>query len=164
MAYTVELPPPDPGFGLSLLEPNHPSAINSAGEIVGWFETPTYIRAFIQRAQGAMLNVGTFGGVISRAFDINDKSWVVGSADVAAGWPPKRAFLQDGHALIDLNTRLLDAPGWLLIEAHSINESGQIAAVGFYREKLHAALLTPAAPTNRYAPDPCLVEPVFQAR
>ena len=56
----------------------------------------------------------------------------------------KHAFFADvSGAMVDLNTLIDPASGWELLEAHGINDSGQIAGHGMIGGQTHAFLLTP---------------------
>lgn len=79
---------------------------------------------------GVMNGLGTLdGGGWSRATSINDAGIAVGWASAATG--NRRATLFANGQVIDLNS-LLDSSGtgWDLIEAYSINNSGQIVGEG----------------------------------
>ncbi len=45
--------------------------------------------------------------------------------------------------MLDLNDGIPGGSGWTLIEAASINNSGQIAGFGIFSGQTHAFLLTP---------------------
>jgi probable HAF family extracellular repeat protein len=109
------------------------TAINSAGTVVGRSEiygSPNRPTDPFLYVDGAMQNLGNFGGLYGSALAINDHGQIVGAAGAPnePGSPnlyPRRAFLYDAGGLHDLGTLL---PGGDSI-ANDINNLGQI--VGF---------------------------------
>jgi len=103
-------------------------AINNAGHVVGYSSGPSALRAFLWTPGGGMEDLGVLpGGSNSRALYINQAGNVVGGADNTLG---PRAFLwtrKDG--MRDLNN-LIAVSGLTLVQALSINDLGQIVAVG----------------------------------
>jgi probable HAF family extracellular repeat protein len=93
-------------------------AINDAGVVVGWVETPTGRHAF-RYSDGVMADLGTLGGATSAALGINSAGMIVGAADRADG--SRHAFLFDGLTMVDLGTLGGD---WS--EARAINDAGQV--------------------------------------
>ena len=123
------------------------SAISSNGLIAGTLEDGSGgASAFLLRS-GSMTDLGALSaGGTSRAYGVNSTGTVVGTSD-------GKAFYYDGSALYDLNTLLTaTSSGWILTEADAINDSGQVAGVGYYNGDQHAFLLDSiyaAAPTVR---------------
>jgi probable HAF family extracellular repeat protein len=104
-----------------------PFAENAYGHVVGTAGNG-FVRAFVSRdPDQPATDLGTLGGSLAMAEGINSQGWVVGWAEATDGGGP-RAFLHDRTTMIDLNTRLTSAPGWLLLEANAINDAGQIVA------------------------------------
>jgi probable HAF family extracellular repeat protein len=111
------------------------NAINEAGIIVGQASTAELFPAghFVPHAfmfeDGIMFDLGTLGGEqsISAANDINARGQIVGSAETAGD---TRAFLYENGNMLDLNSLVDPASGWLITDAHGINDYGQIAATG----------------------------------
>lgn len=112
--------------------------INNNGEVVG--------SAFISGVEHGFLYSGTLmqdlgvlpgGGSDSTARGINDASHIVGTS---AG----KAFVWSSIAgMVDLNTRI-QTPGWTLLSANAINNSGQIIGSGRRSDgQFRAFLLTP---------------------
>jgi probable HAF family extracellular repeat protein len=138
------------------------NGINAAGQIVGMsrpdpFPRQLEGRAFLYEA-GAMRSLGTLGGSSSQADGINDLGQVVGvsftSQDTSAS---RHAFLYNNGVMIDLNDLLPANSGWVLNEAHAINNAGQIVGDGTRNGAQRAFLLTfpsdpraipPAAPSG----------------
>jgi probable HAF family extracellular repeat protein len=92
----VPIPPPGPAWGYALTDIGpgaYPQAINEAGWVVGYAETPFgYRRAFLWL--GDMWDLGTLGGDDSWAYDVNELVEVVGRSELAAGQQaPYCAFL-----------------------------------------------------------------------
>jgi len=104
-------------------------AINNAGEVVGYSKGPKRLRAFLWTAATGMQNLGVLpGGDASRALDINDSGNVVGSSASSSG---DRAFIWTKQAgMTDLNSAASASLGVLLVEAHAINSTGEILAMG----------------------------------
>jgi probable HAF family extracellular repeat protein len=110
-------------------------SINNSGEVAGAAELPPtqdirrlcqdadlsgahVCRAFLWR-DGVLRDLGTFGGMNSVAFCINDRHEVVGAADTPDS---VHAFIWEGGSLKDLGTRRgIDSA------CHAINNRGQVA-------------------------------------
>lgn len=75
---------------------------------------------------------------------INDHGMAVGYCFDPNGNGATRAFVYDANANVttDLNT-VIDEPGWTLLEANAINNSGQIIGYGILNGAGAAFLLTP---------------------
>ena len=101
-----------------------------------------YMRAFRWTKAGGMQDLGVLkGGNSSRAFSINASRRVVGTSASATG---DRAFVWDPEAgMKDLNLAIRADQGLVLVEAHLINNRGQIVAMGARRE--HSTDHVPAA-------------------
>ena len=123
---------------------------NNNGDLVGWNTTPTsagyQTRATLWR-NGRVFDLGTLGGSASYARDINNLGQAVGRSKGADG--SLRAFVwsdANGDGLFemqDLNALVDPASGWLLQEAFSINDNGQITGHGWLNGTSRAFLLTP---------------------
>jgi probable HAF family extracellular repeat protein len=109
-------------------------AINDAGQVVGQSYINSHgFRAFLYDSAG-MHDLGTWG----LAYGINGLGQIVGEADDTA----QHAFLYTGGAMTDLNSLLPANSGWVLTEAHAINDAGQIVGLGTLNGQKHAFLLT----------------------
>lgn len=111
-------------------------SVNDAGQVTGssGFEPPAgslgWYHAFVSAPDGgALLDLGTLGGVNSSAGGINNSGQVVGWADLADGTPHAFIFTLAG-GLQDLNLLIDPALGITLAGATGINGLGQIAAYG----------------------------------
>lgn len=116
------------GFSSSRAE-----SLNSSGDIVG---ASTDLEAFATRMHATLWPAGTtnpqdlgvlLGGTNSRARDVDDNDWVVGTGDSSQG---NRAFLwSSSTGMLDLNT-LSTNPALILVDALSIDKNGVILAIG----------------------------------
>jgi probable HAF family extracellular repeat protein len=126
--------------------------INDAGQIVGNSETasasgteefytgPTH--AFLYE-QGAMKDLGTLGGTVSRGFAINNGGVVVGESYLPEN-VAQVAFVYAHGQMTDLNTLVLLPQGWTLAAARDVNDQGEILARACNRQDCgYWARLTP---------------------
>jgi probable HAF family extracellular repeat protein len=89
---------------------------------------------------GAMLDLGTLGGINSYGIAINTAGHVVGAAEVPAEVSNySHAFLYTSSGgMVDLNTLIDPLSGWVLLDADGVNDSGQITGQGLIGEEYHA--------------------------
>ena len=133
------------------------NAINSFGHVTGMSTNANdaQIRGFVWQAGQAMVDIGTLTPTSTQTagLDINANDDIVGYSTTAAG-AAKRAILRKvGAAVTDLNGLILPNTGWILSEARSINDNGQIVGIGTLTRvdtannlnvvEHHAFLLTP---------------------
>lgn len=107
-------------------ENNSARVINNAGRIAGYSEAEGGgLHAFVYE-NGVMRDVGSFGGLNLDVADINERGAFVGSASTWDG--PTVGYISFGGELIDLNTLIDPASGWVIGGASGINDLGQIVA------------------------------------
>jgi probable HAF family extracellular repeat protein len=137
-----------PGLGLQDLGTadaySYASAINAKGQVVGRTERATGTHAFRYTDGIGIEDLHTLPAAISDAAGINNAGAVVGYAYTSG--TPSRAFVYtDAEGMIDLNTRIDPASGWVLNAAWGINNSGEIVGQGTYGDQIdpRAFKLTP---------------------
>jgi probable HAF family extracellular repeat protein len=125
------------------------SAINNNGDVVGYSIGPRGMRAFLWTQATEMQDLGVLpGGNFSRALDINDMGAVVGSSTKSSG---DRAFIWTKQAgMRDLNSAASVTPGVVFVEAHAINDTGQILVMASPTHESHGS--GKAAPQCALAP------------
>ncbi|MCA9440697.1 MAG: hypothetical protein KC964_07825 [Candidatus Omnitrophica bacterium] len=146
--------------------------INDHGDIVG-YQVTSRGYPILRSATGTTTTLNTLGYGLSVAMGINNNHQIVGYSGVESlivrpvvnlidgifsgftkvkAHRPDRshAFLWEDGVLMDLNDLIPEDSGWELIQAHDINDAGEIVGWGNYRGKEHAFLLTPlnAPPTD----------------
>jgi probable HAF family extracellular repeat protein len=117
--------------------------VNDLGDVVGVAATADlhFDNAFLY-THGTLIDLGALGSGYTEAFDINNHSQVVGADTVDGG------FLYEGGGLVRLNTLIDPASGWSIIDAHAINDAGQIAGTACRADACFAVRLdlVPAVP------------------
>jgi probable HAF family extracellular repeat protein len=128
------------------------SAINNNGDVVGFSKGPRGMRAFLWTQTTGMQDLGVLpGGNSSRALGINDMGAVVGSSTSSSG---DRAFIWTKQAgMRDLNSAASVTLGVVFVEAHAINNTGQILIMGSATHHFHgsgeaASQCAPAPPSS----------------
>lgn len=109
---------------------SHAYDINESGQVVGESGGFGGVAVLWQKS-GAVWQVqtlGSLGGTYSLAEAINNRSQIVGQAQVAGG--AYHAFLWQCGSMIDLNSRIPAGSGWVLTAATGINDLGQIVGYG----------------------------------
>jgi probable HAF family extracellular repeat protein len=128
------------------------SAINNNGDVVGCSKGPRGMRAFLWTQTTGMQDLGMLpGGSSSRALGINDKGAVVGNSTSSSG---DRAFIwTKEEGIRDLNSAASVTLGVVFVEAHAINNTGQILVTGSPMHESHgsgeaAPQCAPAPPSS----------------
>lgn len=96
------------------------NAINSSGQVAGSVEDVRLLRAALY-SNGALTDIGDFGGRFASARDINDSGTVVGYADYADRG--RQAFTFRDGVMTDIGS----PAGALWSEARAINNAGDVA-------------------------------------
>lgn len=120
-------------------------AVNDDGWVVGESKTEDGNScAFLYRF-GRMMDIGVLPGCVqSGARDINNSGLVVGSSVAPGSYEEdRRAFLWKNGVMYDLNSLIPEDSGWVLLEARSINDDGQIVGMGSFDHNARAFILTP---------------------
>jgi probable HAF family extracellular repeat protein len=115
---------------------NTPSAINNAGQIVGFSDLPGDLvngvltpnfHAFLWTQENGIQDLGTLAGdFYSEAVDINDRGQAVGLS-CSAGFASCRAFVWQDGVMTDLNTLIPAGSSLYLTSAAAINTRGEIS-------------------------------------
>jgi probable HAF family extracellular repeat protein len=128
------------------------SAINNNGDVVGHSKGPRGMRAFLWTQATGMQDLGVLpGGNSSRALGINDMGVVVGSSTSSSG---DRAFIWTRETgMRDLNSAASMTPGAVFVEAHAINNTGQVLVMGGPMHESHmsgeaTSVCAPAPPSS----------------
>jgi probable HAF family extracellular repeat protein len=128
------------------------SAINNNGDVVGYSKGPRGMRAFLWTQATGMQDLGVLpGGDSSRALAVNDMGAVVGSSTSSSG---DRAFIWTKQAgMRDLNSAASVTLGVGFVEAHAINNTGEILVMGTGTHESHgsgeaAPQCAPAPPSS----------------
>jgi probable HAF family extracellular repeat protein len=138
---------------LGALPPAYPDSrairINDLGQVIGWAASaPGVVEQIVGAthavlwSEGLVVDLGTLGGTTSRAYGINDRAQIVGTARTADG--SEHAFLWQDGAITDLNDLLAPDSGWTLSIAFGIDQQGRIVGQGVHDGQPHAFLLTPS--------------------
>jgi len=129
------------------------SAINNNGDVVATAKGPRGMRAFLWTTTTGMQELGVLpGGDSSRALAISNFEEVVGSSTNESG---DHAFIWTKQAgMVDLNNASTAALGIVLFEAHSINDKGQIIAMGGSVQDHGMGTILRSTATQEYAPAP----------
>jgi probable HAF family extracellular repeat protein len=93
-------------------------------------------------SDGEIIDLGTLGGATSRAYGVNNRTQVVGTAPTADG--SEHAFLWQEGLIVDLNDVVPADSGWTLTTAFGIDQQGAIVGDGNHNGQRHAFLLIPS--------------------
>lgn len=119
-----------PGAGLMDLDlAGETNAINNEEMVVGAYAAVQ--QAFRWTREGGFVDLGTLGGPLSVAQDVNNRGHVVGRSSTFDGSITRAFVWTPEHGMADLNTLVGNAPaGLLLTGANCINNRGSILADG----------------------------------
>ncbi len=109
----------------------HAVGVNNHNQVVGQFYNGTYGHAFVYSG-GSATDIGNLlpaGKNNSGALGINDNGTVVGSF-YSSNFSSNHAFVYSGGIAQDLNSLIDPSSNWVLKEADSINNRGQITGSG----------------------------------
>jgi probable HAF family extracellular repeat protein len=119
-------------------------AINNKGRVTGIAYTASgNAHAFRTRKDGSLKDLGSIDGPYGTTWGlaINDLNVVVGQGTYQGTY---HAFVYNGLGMRDLNKLVPPGSGWVLLDAHGINNAGQIVCTGMRSDGTeHAFLLTP---------------------
>jgi probable HAF family extracellular repeat protein len=120
-------------------------AINDSGRVTGIAYTQNNLTAHAFVTTSAkMKDLGVIdGGPASWGFGINSHGVVVGQSDCTSCSAGYAAFVYRNGKMLDLNTLIQPGSGWILEQANSINDAGEIVGYGTHNGQQHAFLLTP---------------------
>ena len=122
------------------------NAINTSGVIVGQSDgtsTGGNWHAVMWDTSHKIHDLGVFpSGQYSVAFSVNDSDVVVGYGALSNNAPHAFIWTSSG-GMKDLNSLIPSNSGWVLINANSINNLGQITGYGVVGGQNHGFLLTP---------------------
>jgi probable HAF family extracellular repeat protein len=128
-------------------------AINNRGHVTGWFRIGDTFHSWLY-ANGQSKDIGTIPsvgvngttGILAAALNIFDDIVGTYSPDtntIGIGFEVGFAFLWSHGKMVDLNSYLPTASGWVLNGATGINDFGQIVGNGVHNGLPRAFLLTP---------------------
>ena len=146
---SVELLGEPPGFRSTQAE-----AINNLGQVLVWATTLTILPedAYEHEQQSHLWHSGQWQALegLGAAHSLNNLGQVVGWVGMDRKTAPGpnedgdvHAALWEAGAVTDLNDALPQDSGWVLHRAIDINDVGQIAGNGTFKDNFRAFLLTP---------------------
>lgn len=122
---------------------SYANGIDEFGHVAGvsYLDSSLNIHHAFLYSNGVMQDLGTVvQDSLSWANGINNQGQIVGWYNTGTG----RSFIYDKHhGMRDLNRLVDPASGWFIHAGYSINERGQIAALGCKNGQYGAVLLTP---------------------
>jgi probable HAF family extracellular repeat protein len=122
------------------------NSINNSGVIVGQSDgtgTGGHWHAVLWDTSYKVHDLGVIsGGNYSIAFAVNDSNVVVGYGNLSNNAAHAMIWTSSG-GMKDLNSLIPATSGWVLVNANSINNVGQIVGYGLKGTHNHAFLLTP---------------------
>ena len=115
--------------------------INDLDKVVG-YSTNSHgaTHGFTWQKDKGILDLGTLGGDSSQALAINNKGDIVGTS-LTQNNASSHAVVWKGGQITDLNSLVNPKLGWVLTQANSINDAGQISGVGILNGQQHSFIL-----------------------
>jgi probable HAF family extracellular repeat protein len=115
--------------------------INDLDQVVG-YSTDSHgaTHGFTWQKDKGILDLGTLGGDSSQALAINNKGDIVGTS-LTQNNASSAAVVWKGGQITDLNSLVNSKLGWVLTQANSINDAGQISGVGILNGQQHSFIL-----------------------
>ena len=117
--------------------------LDAEGRAVGFAESSNATQAIMFQRDTPAASIDTLANVYSIAHDVNDRGETVGLF-VSSHEDEDRAFVWRAGVMTDLNEVLESDEAWMIVEARSINNRGEIAGYGLLNECERAVVLTPA--------------------
>jgi probable HAF family extracellular repeat protein len=110
------------------------NAVNAFGHVTGVASNANDVqmRGFVWQAGQGMVDLGalTATSTHTAGIDINANDDVVGYSTTAGGAAKRAIIRKAGVPIADLNGMILPNTGWVLSEAHAINDAGQVVGIG----------------------------------
>jgi probable HAF family extracellular repeat protein len=113
------------------------TAINNSGQVAGSSQNADGTAAPFLYSNGHMVNLGTVPGDTSAVAEaINSQgvvvgnSWHLGTLTSGSNAPNNNAFIYENGVMTNLNSLIPSSADIHLVDAHAINDSGQILAYG----------------------------------
>ncbi len=99
--------------------------INDSALVVGHMGYSGNVQAFKWASpNGSLEELGSLGGSNSVARSVNNAGTIIGWASTSSG--ATHGFIYENGSMYDLNDYAVGAPGFVIVDAYSINESGQV--------------------------------------
>src|SRR3981081_3640751 len=117
-------------------------AINNKGQITGQAYLKNGLAHAFITSGGTLVDRGPISAPVSTTggLSVNHSGVVVGYSTFSNTY---HAFVYSGGKMKDLNKLIPAGSGWVLLDADSINDSGQIVGAGMRNGQQHGFLLTP---------------------
>lgn len=120
-------------------------SVNNAGQIVGSIRHPsdptnTGVSLAFLYSEGVATSLGSLGGMVTEANDINNQGVIVGSSELSYRdfYNPPHAVVYSQGSVTDLNSLVTQgSENWVLTSANAVNDLGVIVGVG--RKSFHAS-------------------------
>lgn len=140
--------------------------INDKGVVIGASTTMNdeALRGFIWR-RGSMTNLGALNGfTCSDAYVVNAKNQVIGPSFNCSGEGGQHGYLWQNGTMIDLNAFVPPTSDVTIVDAHYINDAGEIVAVGILPDGKERAIVFMPCSGDDGADQDCLQPAVTHNR